>query len=143
KREVNGGIKIGASSNANPGTIRWNAVKNDFEGFNGLAWVSLTGNKGKWGNQHSYVTENDANQELLQTYNGYAGSYLGGSIAMENNILIAGARGDYGLYGAEKPITGNAYLYTKGMYGWERKGLIANPTPYALENFGTAVAIKN
>lgn len=40
KLEVNGGIKIGNTTNANAGTIRWTG--SDFEGYNGTSWVSLT-----------------------------------------------------------------------------------------------------
>lgn len=40
KLEVNGGIKLGNTSNANAGTIRWTGT--DFEGYNGSQWVSLT-----------------------------------------------------------------------------------------------------
>jgi uncharacterized protein (TIGR02145 family) len=42
--EVEGKIKIGDDSSLPvPGTIRFNPSKSDFEGWNGLQWVSLTG----------------------------------------------------------------------------------------------------
>ncbi len=43
--EVQGGILIGYtdSNPAAPGTIRFNAKTNDFEGWNGIFWTSLTG----------------------------------------------------------------------------------------------------
>jgi hypothetical protein len=44
KLDVNGGVKIGNTNKA-PGTMRWNADKSDFEGYNGSTWVSLTGGK--------------------------------------------------------------------------------------------------
>jgi len=37
--EVNGGVKVGNSTNTNAGTIRWTG--SDFEGYNGTQWVSL------------------------------------------------------------------------------------------------------
>jgi len=40
KFEVDGGIKIGTSSNTNAGAIRWTG--SDFEGYDGSSWVSLT-----------------------------------------------------------------------------------------------------
>ncbi|WP_340075403.1 hypothetical protein [Leptobacterium sp. I13] len=40
KMEISGALKIGNTSNANPGTIRWTG--SDFEGYNGTEWVSLT-----------------------------------------------------------------------------------------------------
>nr|MBN1164584.1 hypothetical protein [Candidatus Krumholzibacteriota bacterium] len=38
--DVAGGIRLGNSSNLNPGTIRWTG--SDFEGYNGAAWLSFT-----------------------------------------------------------------------------------------------------
>lgn len=45
KMEIEGPIVIDDSQDANPspGTIRFNQAKSDFEGWNGLFWVSLTG----------------------------------------------------------------------------------------------------
>ena len=40
--EVNGGIKIGTSTNTNTGTIRWTGT--DFEGYDGSSWRSFTTN---------------------------------------------------------------------------------------------------
>ena len=40
---VNAGIRIGNTSTGNAGAIRWNTTSNDFEGFNGTRWRSLTG----------------------------------------------------------------------------------------------------
>lgn len=42
--EVNGGIKLGNTSNTNAGTLRWTGT--DFEGYNGSGWVSLTSGGG-------------------------------------------------------------------------------------------------
>lgn len=142
KLDVNGGIKIGASSNANPGTIRWNAVKNDFEGYNGTAWVSLTGGKGQWGNQESFMTENEASQNYLRPSGSDRGDYLGESIAMHNGLVVAGARGDYNSTG-DHTYSGNAYLYAKTAGSWEMKRVISNPTPASGENFGAAAGIHN
>ncbi len=43
--EVEGAIKVGDTQTAEPapGTIRFNPATNDFEGWNGLYWISLTG----------------------------------------------------------------------------------------------------
>ncbi len=42
--EVEGGIKMGdVTGDPEPGTVRFNPATNDFEGWNGLQWVSLTG----------------------------------------------------------------------------------------------------
>lgn len=41
KLDVNGAVKLGTTTSANAGTIRWNGT--DFQGYNGSAWKSLTG----------------------------------------------------------------------------------------------------
>jgi hypothetical protein len=43
KLDVAGAVKIGNTSDALSGTIRWNGANADFEGYNGTAWKSLTG----------------------------------------------------------------------------------------------------
>jgi hypothetical protein len=43
KLHVNGKVKIGDdAATPSAGTIRWNATSNDFEGYNGTEWLSLT-----------------------------------------------------------------------------------------------------
>src|SRR5690606_30414570 len=91
--DVNGGIRIGNTEIADPGALRWNAVKNDFEGFNGAAWVSLTGGKGGWGSLAAYATENSATHHFLQNGN-KPGTELGWSLAASGNWLVAGAYRD-------------------------------------------------
>ncbi len=46
KFEIDGPIKIGdyQGVNPDPGTIRWNTLSNDFEGWDGISWKSLTTN---------------------------------------------------------------------------------------------------
>lgn len=97
KLEVNGGIKIGTTTNNVPGTIRWNETKNDFEGYNGSSWVSLTNAKGNWGSPVDYVNESAASDIRLQfsSTSNDLGNYLDSSLALVNNYLIAGAFGDY------------------------------------------------
>lgn len=46
---VNGGLRIGGTDVANPGTIRWSG--NDFEGYDGSEWTSLTSGGDAGGNQ--------------------------------------------------------------------------------------------
>lgn len=143
KLDVNGPVKIGYGANSNPGTIRWNAVKNDFEGFNGAAWVSLTGGKSRWGNQQSFVTENDASQNsLLAGSNGNRGDYLGESLAIDNGIIVAGARGDFYSPG-QHSYAGSVYLYTKNEGGISVKAVVRNPTPEYGENFGASVSFNS
>ena len=41
KLDVNGAIRVGVAAGTNAGTIQWTGA--DFQGYNGSAWVSLTG----------------------------------------------------------------------------------------------------
>ena len=43
KLEINGAVKLGTTVNTNSGTIRWNSTSNDFEGYDGTKWNSLSG----------------------------------------------------------------------------------------------------
>jgi hypothetical protein len=62
KLDVNGGIKIGSKNNTAKGTIRWNETKSDFEGYNGIARVNLTGGKSRWESYASYSYGNERPQ---------------------------------------------------------------------------------
>jgi hypothetical protein len=144
KLEVNGGIKIGTTTNTAKGTIRWNETKNDFEGYNGAAWVSLTGGKGTWGNQFTYALPDDASEIYLQdnTWGSEYGRHLGESLAMHNNIMVAGASYDYTIFGLY-PNSGNVYLLSKTTTGWAYKNFIRNPTPENSEHFGVSSGVHN
>lgn len=43
KLTVDGAVQIGTTSTNTSGTMRWNTTTNDFEGFDGVRWWSLTG----------------------------------------------------------------------------------------------------
>ncbi len=144
KLEVNGGLKIGNSSQASPGTIRWNNTKNDFEGYNGNGWVSLTGGKSRWGNQSAYTYENQASQHTLiySSTNSNYGYHLGESLSLHNGLLAAGAWGDYNI-GGNMSYSGNVYLYKKTLNGWTRVNMISNPDPDFGDGFGISVSTYN
>lgn len=60
KLEVTGDIKIENSGSTSPeaGTIRWNETIQDFEGYTGTGWKSLTQQGNTWGNMMHSSTEN-------------------------------------------------------------------------------------
>ena len=84
--------------------------------------MSLTGGKGTWGNQLTYVTPNGGSEIVLQLSQNSVdlGDYLGESLALHNNILVAGARGDYSIDG-QYTYSGNAYLLAKTSDCWDYK----------------------
>jgi len=65
--EVAGPLRVGADVGDMPtaGTIRWNDEKDDFEGYTGTAWVSLTNSSGLSGS--GVVVDIDGNEYLTIT----------------------------------------------------------------------------
>lgn len=58
--------------------------------------------------------------------------FLGASVAIDGNILVAGAPGD----------TGGAVVYERGPNGWALEAVLEDPTPTAKDQFGASVAIS-
>jgi hypothetical protein len=142
--DVNGTLKVGAVSIGAPfkGTIRFNETNNDFEGFNGTAWVSLTGASGTWGTKTQYVNEHDASNVLLQysSQGTSVGHYLGSSLATINNFLVAGAPGDYNMAGTIQNA-GTVRIMKKDNGRWAYFTSIWPPEATAMNGaFGSSVS---
>ena len=141
--DVNGTIKVGAVSNGTPakGTIRWNDTKNDFEGFNGSDWLSLTGSQGSWGNKQQFVHETNASTAMLQ-FNSQGtdvGHYLGNSLTMINHYLVAGAPGDFNMAGTIQNA-GTLRIMKKQNGQWSNFTTLWPPEATAMSGgFGTSV----
>jgi len=141
KLEVNGAIKIGHSNNTLPGTIRWNPTKSDFEGFNGVAWVSLTGGVSQWGNQASYSTESSASNAYLYWHSNTRGTELGYALHAYGNWCIAGAYRDADINDATKWDVGSVRLFRKLGENWVRVFNVASPDRNINDYFGMSVGI--
>lgn len=142
KLDVAGGIKLGNTSNTAAGTIRWNEVRSDFEGYNGKVWVSLTGGKGAWGNQQSFATENAASQLSLTHGTGtLLGTNLGYSMGISGNLLVAGASGNHGSSSGPN-FTGSLHVFYYDGSKWIAKTPLTSFSPIAGERLGTSVAIS-
>jgi uncharacterized protein (TIGR02145 family) len=117
KMVIAGAIKLSASneSNPQPGTIRWSG--GDFEGWNGVFWVSLTGNKLIDIDGNSYKTVVIGNQEWmmenLRTSRYNNGDQIPNDVS--NSAWAALNTGAYCWYDNDK----NTYEYTYGkLYNW-------------------------
>lgn len=64
KLDINGALRIGNTSSTLPGTIRFNTANNDFEGYDGTRWRSLTSNTNGTP-QQSDTSESTAAGELM------------------------------------------------------------------------------
>ena len=118
KMEVEGAIIIKDSEDPNPaqGTIRFNPTTNDFEGWNGLQWVSLTGFQYEIGEMtdqdgNTYPTVIIGNQEWMAKnlrvttyYNGEDISLIGNDAAGDD-VWNAANYGAYAVY----DTTGTGY----------------------------------
>ena len=141
KLEVNGGLRIGNTSTANPGAIRWNETKSDFEGYNGAAWVSLTGGKTRWGNQADYTTENFSSQFGLR-HGDIPGTELGNAMAGINDWIVAGAYRDASPSIESNWHCGSIRLLKREGEIWKLKHNAYDPDNASSDFFGYSVGIS-
>ena len=87
--EVDGSIRVGEMTldSTAAGTIRWNPESNDFEGFTGYDWKSLTRTENLWG-----VLQSSQNYKIGSIPQ-FQGDSLGYSMAAFDSILVVGAPG--------------------------------------------------
>ena len=83
KIEIEGAIVLSNSESSTPleGTIRWNSITQDFEGYNGIKWLSLTQRTSIWGPFSKSVQENQ--KIVLQ-------DDLGVRVGISGDILLVG-----------------------------------------------------
>jgi hypothetical protein len=126
--DVHGKIKIG--NDVNPpaaGNIRWNANVNDFEGYNGTYWISLTANNNPKGWDATTVTE----RQQLFDVNGLYESHFGSDIAIFENTAIIGSSG-----------SNKAYIFNKINNKWVQSQVLMPNDPTTGDRFGSGVSIK-
>jgi hypothetical protein len=118
--DVAGKLKLSDDNTVpQPGTVRWNAATGDFEGYNGIEWLSFTKNEGgSWGNKE--ITENSS--ELAS--DGVEFDYFGYSVALSGDYAIVGAYGNDALGTSNQ---GKAYIFKRTGTGWaEQAGIVAS-----------------
>ena len=94
KLDVNGAVKIGSNGTDSPvpGTMRWNEANQDFEGFNGSKWLSLTGGKSGLGSPENYIAQTGIIDSYLKTgTEGFYSTAFGRTILPTNNRLVVSA----------------------------------------------------
>ena len=135
--ELEGSIKIGSSQNQSPvaGTIRWNDITDEFEGYNGEQWVSLSRSNEIWGfNQLRTFEESDDLYPLA----GSAEDCYGRDIDVHNNDLIVGAWG-FDVNGGTN--SGKAFIYEISSDTLIEKACLMSPNSNPLDYFGRSVSI--
>ncbi len=130
---VNGGVQLGNSSGTNTGTIRWNSTTQDFEGYNGTGWVSLSKSNGGWGDNTAKETEG------IISSDGAGGDSFGNSVSID---------GDYAIVGADtKSVGGNswqgkAYIFHRSGTTWTQQAGLTASDGAAFDIFGSSVSIN-
>lgn len=134
--QVNGKIQLGDDLVAPvAGTIRWNNSSNDFEGFDGTQWLSLTKKDatGGWG---SGIATNE-NQGLTQAVD--TGDIFGYSVSISGDFAIVGAFGkDVGANSNQ----GVAYIFSRNGNTWSLKATLTASDGAAGDEFGRSVSIS-
>jgi hypothetical protein len=140
KLDVDGKIKIGNDlTSSSAGTIRWNTETSDFEGFNGVEWLSLTETNGnQWPGGESGVGQiSDFLQ--ISSSDGGQGDWFGGSVSINGDYAVVGAASDViGTNSAQ----GSAYIFTKSGNTWTQQAKLIADDGAADDRFGTSVAIS-
>jgi hypothetical protein len=138
--EVNGRIKLNDEVIAPvSGTIRWNELNKDFEGYNGQSWVSFTksNNAEAWGNSQSQIaTENNR----IIANDGASNNYFGNAVAISNDYVVVGARFDDI---ASNTDQGSAYVFKKIGTNWVQQSKLIASNGAAGDWFGHSVAISS
>ena len=132
KLEIEGAIQIGNAEDPtpDPGTIRFNPANNDFEGWDGTQWWSLTNKPAP--------PFTDVEESKLTASDGAAGDYFGRSVSIS---------GDYALIGAWRDddngsSSGSAYVFIRSGTTWTEQAKLTASDAAADDRFGLSVDIS-
>lgn len=135
--DVDGSIKIGASSDTPvAGTIRWNDTTQDFEGYTGTEWKSLTlTSNNVFGNPTAIY--NSTESQKLTASDASAGDFFGQGVSISNNYACVGAYGrdDNG------EDAGAAYIFMRSGTTWTQQAKITAGDAAPDDLFGYSVSI--
>ncbi len=135
---VGGKIKLGDDNNTPiAGAVRWNANTQDFEGFNGTKWLSLTkANSSTFGIiSPSQTSENNK----LTSSNSNTGDSFGHSVAIFEDYAVIGAPfADIGTNSNQ----GCVYIFIRTENSWTEQGILIASDGATNDYFGCSVAIN-
>ncbi len=132
--DVNGAIKLGDTDSSHTGTVRWNPHTQDFEGYRGDRWVSLT-----YGNDYTVSGAFDAqNQDKLFPTDGAAGDQFGASVAISGSYAIVGAWQD----DDNGSQSGSAYIFSYDGSSWTQQAKLVANDGTSSDLFGSSVALS-
>ena len=135
--EVSGIITIGdVAVPPEAGMIRWNDLNNDFEGYDGEKWRSLTRKKA-WG--AASILERNENQKVISS-GGNSNDEFGISVAISGGYAIVGAYKEDGFGGILDK--GATYIYVRNANTWILQQKIQDHLGAAGDLFGSSVSIS-
>lgn len=129
--DINGKIKMGDDLIApQAGMMRWNSVSQDFEGYNGTQWLSLTykGQYGGWGN--AVIQENQKVKSWNGVYDAQTDDRFGSVVGIAGSNAIIG-----------KPGTNEVHFFKYLAENWVSNGFLTAPSGTGNGSFGQSVAI--
>jgi len=132
--DVNGTIKVGYTSNAPvAGMIRFNPTTQDFEGYNGLEWLSFTSRK-----DEEWRGGNISEKVSATASGGAAGDNFGFSVSIS---------GDYAIVGAwlktvnNNTNQGKASIFVRSGTSWIEQAALTASDGASNDQFGYSVSI--
>ncbi|MCB0646975.1 MAG: FG-GAP repeat protein [Saprospiraceae bacterium] len=135
--DITGRIRVGDNLESPvAGSIRWNQVVKDFEGFNGTKWLSLTkANADSFGKVSS--TNISANKILRDGF-GKFGDSFGFSVAIYGDYAAIGSPFDDIASTDDK---GSVFIFHKVESDWQYHAKITAADGLNFDNFGSRVAL--
>jgi hypothetical protein len=133
--DVNGAIKIGANSapGTQAGTIRWNEETQDFEGFTGTKWKSLTREK-EFGKRKIVSTET----QKITASDAAISDAFGQIVSISGDVAIVGARND----DDGGTSSGSAYVFVRSDSKWRELTKLKASDGAEVDFFGKTVSIS-
>ena len=113
--------------------IRFNSETQDFEGYDGNRWVSLTKTTSTWGNQP--VSIQGVENVKLVAFDGAGGDRFGWSAAISGDYAIVGAPSS-GLL-----AVGAAYVFVRNGSFWTQQAKLTADDGQNFDQFGWSVDI--
>ncbi|MBK7093853.1 MAG: FG-GAP repeat protein [Saprospiraceae bacterium] len=133
--DVGGEIRVG-DSGRNPvaGMIRWNDDAQDFEGYDGSKWLSLTKSNipGQFGKPKPSELIED---QKITASDGGTDDYFGTSVSISGDYAIIGADHD-------NAIQGSAYIFNRNGTSWIQQAKLTSSDGAAGDYFGASVSIS-
>jgi hypothetical protein len=138
--DIAGEIKLGNTNRpAEAGMVRWNNDTKDFEGYNGMEWISLTKSNAATGHWGQISAANIIENTKLLASDGAIGDDFGYSVSISGDYAIIGAPyDDIGVNGDQ----GSVYIFLRNGTAWAQQAKLIASDGAANDFFGYSVSIS-